>query len=115
MPVCRRGGPGQGCWLASASTPTTPNEVVVLYAVRFGLPSTALTDGSSSQSGVLQPLPVCSVGVNPAVDAFAGLIGPGLYQINLTIPAGTPSKDNSIGCTFKGASTPDGDQIAVGQ
>ena len=115
MPVCRRGGPGQGCWLPGASTPTTPNEVVVLYAVGFGLPSTALTDGSASQSGVLQPLPVCTVGSNPAVVAFAGLIGPGLYQINLTIPAGTPSKDNSIGCTFKGASTPDGDQIAVGQ
>jgi uncharacterized protein (TIGR03437 family) len=98
-----------------ASTPATPNEVVVLYAVGFGLPSTALTDGSSSQSGVLQPTPVCSVGGNPAAVAFAGLISPGLYQINLTIPAGTPSKDNSIGCTFNGASTPDGDQIAVGQ
>lgn len=98
-----------------ASTPAKPNEVVVLYAVGFGLPSTALTDGSSSQSGVLQPLPVCSVGSNPADVSFAGLISPGLYQINLTIPAGTPSRDNSIGCTFKGASTPDGDQIAVGQ
>src|ERR1017187_8148682 len=115
MPVCRRGGPGQGCWLPSASTPTTPNEEVVLYAVGFGLPSTALTDGSSSQSGVLQPTPVCSVGGNPAAVSFAGLISPGLYQINLTIPAGTPSGDNSIGCTFQGASTPGGDRITVGQ
>ena len=81
----------------------------------FGLPSTTLTDGSASQSGVLQPLPVCSVGSNPAAVSFAGLISPGLYQINLTIPPGTPSRDNPIGCTFKGASTPGGDQIAVGQ
>ena len=98
-----------------ASTPAKPNEVVVLYAVGFGLPTTALTDGSSSQSGVLQPLPVCSVGSNPAAVSFAGVISPGLYQINLTIPAGTPNGDNSIGCTYNGASTPGGDQITVGQ
>jgi uncharacterized protein (TIGR03437 family) len=98
-----------------ATTPAKPNEVVVLYAVGFGLPSTPLTGGSSSQSGALAPLPVCSVGGNPANVTFAGLIGPGLYQINLTIPPGTPSKDNAIGCTYNGASTPAGDQITVAQ
>lgn len=97
-----------------ASTPAKANEVVVLYAVGFGLPSAALTSGSSSQSGVLVPAPVCRVGTNPAVVSFAGLISPGLYQINLTIPNGTPPLDNPVGCTFKGASTPVGDQIAVG-
>ena len=98
-----------------ASTPAKAGEPVVLYAVGFGLPSTSLTDGSSSQSGSLQPLPVCTVGNNPAAVAFAGLIGPGLYQINLTIPTGTPSKDNSISCTANGATTPADDQITVGQ
>ena len=71
------------------STPAKPGELVVLYAVGFGLPATTLTDGSSSQSGSLQPLPVCKVGGNPVSVAFAGLISPGLYQVNLTIPVGT--------------------------
>ena len=62
-----------------ASTPAKPSEVVVLYAVGFGLPLTPLTDGSSSQSGVRQALPVCSVGSNPAAVSFAGLLSPGLY------------------------------------
>ena len=94
------------------STPAKVNEQVVLYAVGFGLPTTPLTAGSSSQSGSI-PLPVCSVGTNPATVAFAGLISPGLYQINLVIPPGTPSKDNSISCTTGGASTPVGDMITV--
>ncbi len=95
------------------STPAHPGEAVVLYAVGFGPTSPAITGGSSSQSGVLDPLPVCTVGDNPATVAFAGLISPGLYQINLTIPLGTPAKDNSIRCTAKGAQTPTGDMISV--
>lgn len=97
------------------STPAKAGEPVVLYTVGFGLVSTPLTDGSSSQSGSLQPLPVCKVGGNQAAIAFAGLIGPGLYQINLTIPQGTPSTDNDISCTANGATTPAGDKITVGQ
>ena len=68
------------------STPAKPNEPVSLYAVGFGLPTAALSNGSSSQSGSLATLPVCTVGGNPAAVSFAGLISPGLYQINLTIP-----------------------------
>jgi len=97
------------------STPAKPGEPVVLYAVGFGLPSTSLTDGSSSQAGALTPLPVCKVAGNQVAVAFAGLIAPGLYQINLTIPQSTPSTDNAITCTANGATTPAGDQITVAQ
>jgi len=43
-------------------TPARPNEVIVLYGNGFGLPSTALTEGSSSQSSRLPDLPVIQIG-----------------------------------------------------
>ena len=98
-----------------SSTPAQPGEEVVIYAVGFGLPSTSLTAGSSIQSGSLPALPVCTVGTNAALVAAAGLSGPGLYQLNVIIPAAASSGDNPIGCTYGGAATPAGDLITVGQ
>jgi uncharacterized protein (TIGR03437 family) len=95
------------------ATPATPNEVIVLYAVGFGLPSTALVNGSAIQSGSLPTLPVCAIGGNPAAVGFAGLISPGLYQLNVTVPASAASGDNIVSCTYGGFSTPTGDLISV--
>ena len=95
------------------TTPAKPNEVVSLYAVGFGLPAGALTNGSSSQAGSLATLPVCTVGNLAAVVSFAGLISPGLYQLNLTIPAGIGDGDQSVSCTYGGSSTPGTDKITV--
>jgi uncharacterized protein (TIGR03437 family) len=97
------------------STPAKPNELVTLYAVGFGLPSAALTNGSSSQSGSLATLPVCTVGGNASAVSFAGLVSPGLYQLNLTIPGATSNADQSISCTYNAASTPATDKITVHQ
>ena len=96
-----------------SSTPATRREVIVLYAVGFGLPSTALTNGSDTQSGSLPTLPVCSIGGLQATVGFAGLISPGLYQLNLTVPGATLAGDNPISCTYGGFSTPVGDLISV--
>jgi uncharacterized protein (TIGR03437 family) len=98
-----------------ASTPAKPGEEVVIYAVGFGLPSAPLTAGSSKQSGSLPALPVCTIRTSAAAVAFAGLISPGLYQLNVIIPSATPSGDNPIGCTYGGSATPAGDLITVGQ
>ena len=98
-----------------ASTPAKVNEQIQTYAVGFGLPNTPITLGSASQSGSLSPLPVCTIGGNSATVAFAGLISPGLYQLNLIVPAGTPTGDNSVACAYGGLSTPPGDLISVGQ
>ena len=97
-----------------ASTPAHSGEEIVVYAVGFGLPSTALINGSAAQSGALPVNPVCTVGGNAAAVVFAGLSGPGLYQLNLTIPAGAANGDNPIRCTYGGAITPAGDLITVG-
>ena len=96
-----------------SSTPAAAGEVIQLYAVGFGLPQTSLVDGSASQSGSLPVLPGCQVGGVPADLAFAGLTGPGVYQLNLTIPATAANGDNTISCTYSAATTPVGDLITV--
>jgi uncharacterized protein (TIGR03437 family) len=47
--------------------------------------------------------------------AFAGLISPGLFQFNVTVPAATAAGDQPVVCTYNGASTPAGDLISVQQ
>jgi uncharacterized protein (TIGR03437 family) len=97
------------------STPAQDNEQIQTFAVGFGLPSTPITAGSANQSGSLTPLPVCTIGGNGAQVAFAGLISPGLYQLNLTVPSATPAGDNPVACTYGGSGTPAGDLISVSQ
>lgn len=97
-----------------SSTPAQPGEEIALYAVGFGLPSAALVNGSSTQSGQLPALPMCTLGSHAASVAFAGLTGtPGLYQLNLTIPSAAANGDNPVSCTYGGSATPAGDLIAV--
>ncbi|MGD1091114.1 MAG: protease pro-enzyme activation domain-containing protein [Bryobacteraceae bacterium] len=96
-----------------SSTPAKPGEVIELYAVGLGLPSAPLVNGSAAQSGSLPVLPMCSLGGNSATLAFAGLISPGLYQLNLTIPAAAANGDNLVSCTDDGLTTPAGDLITV--
>jgi len=96
------------------STPATPGETIILWTVGFGLPVTPPANGSASQTGSLPVLPVCQVGGHAALLTFAGLNGgPGLYQLNLIIPATAANGDNAIGCTYNGAKTPTGDIITI--
>ena len=96
------------------STPASRNEVVVLYGTGFGLPSAGLTLGSSSQSGSLATLPVCKIGTDNAPVTFAGLIGPGLFQLNLTVPnTAATTGDRPVTCIYNGATTPAADLVTV--
>ncbi len=99
--------------LYPTSTPAKPSEQVVLYAVGFGLPATALVNGSSTQSASLALLPSCQVGGMPAGVVFAGLITPGLYQLNVNLPSTVANGDNAISCSYGGLSTPAGNLITV--
>jgi uncharacterized protein (TIGR03437 family) len=96
-----------------ASTPAKAGEQIVIFGSGFGLPNGAISAGSSSQSGSLPTLPVCTVGTDPASVAFAGLVGPGLFQLNVTIPTTAASTDDSISCSYKGSSTQPGNVVAV--
>ena len=96
-------------------TPVAPGETVVLYAFGFGPPSTPLVNGSSSQSGSLPVFPTIQIGGTQANVSFAGVILPGLYQINVTIPPTAANGDTTVTCSYGGFSTPAGDLITVQQ
>jgi uncharacterized protein (TIGR03437 family) len=95
-----------------STTPATGGETVILYAIGFGLPVTTLTEGSSSQSGLLAAVPACNVGFVHASTTIA-LIAPGLYQLNLTVPQGLKSGDNTVSCSYAGATTQSGALLGV--
>jgi uncharacterized protein (TIGR03437 family) len=102
--------------LSSPGYPFTPahrGEIVVLYAFGLGLPASPLVNGSSLQSGSLPNLPQVQIGDADANVLFAGVISPGLYQLNVTIPLNASTGDNRIVMTYNGQSTSAGNRIAV--
>jgi uncharacterized protein (TIGR03437 family) len=97
-----------------ASTPAKPGEQIAIYGVGWGLPTTPLVNGSSTQSGAMPYIPSCQVaGAN--ANAAIALISPGLYQLNVTIPSTTLSGNQPITCTYNGVATQAGAFIAVQQ
>ena len=91
-------------------TPARPGETIVLWANGFGLPTTALTEGSSTQSS---PLPGTAVWSNWKVESLIYrfrqlVVTPGLYQINVTVPASVPDGDNAVSVSYKNVQTPIG-------
>jgi len=69
----------------------------VLYGTGFGPTNPEIPNGKLvTVPAHLKTLPVITVGGSKAEVAFAGLTGPGLYQINVTIPAATPDGDAQV-------------------
>lgn len=99
-----------------ASNPAAPGETIVVYGSGFGIPAgAAIAAGSSAQSGAYSPQPTCSIsGVNASV-GFAGLVAPGLVQLNVTIPSTAANGDNPIACTIDGLTSPAGNVVTVQQ
>jgi len=99
-----------------ASTPAAPGETIIVYGSGFGIPpGTTITGGAAAQSGQYSTLPSCTIGGTNAPVGFAGLVGPGLVQLNITVPTTAPSADNPIACTFGGVATPTGNVLTVQQ
>lgn len=94
-------------------TPARAGETIILYAFGLGLPATPLVNGSSAQSGSLSALPKVQIGGATATVSFAGVISPGLYQLNVTIPLNVASGDNKIMLTYDGETSPSGDLVTV--
>lgn len=94
-------------------TPAHSGETITLYSTGFGLPVTTLIAGASTQSGQLPSLPTVQIGGAPAEVVFAGVISPGLYQLNVTVPATAASGDNALAVSYDGYTSPLGILIAV--
>ena len=104
---------GPASLFSGQSTPARPGETIVLWANGFGATSSPVVPGAPTQSGTLSPLPVIRIAGQPVPVVFAGLVSNGLYQINVTVPAGTPAGDQSISASYNGFSTQAGVLVNV--
>ena len=105
----------------AALTPAKPGEFVALYATGLGLTDPAFAAGSVVNQIARGAFPV-SVTLNgvplPARDILYAGAAPGyagLYQINIQVPAGTPSGNLPVGLSIGGLSTSAGAFLAIGQ
>jgi len=93
-------------------TPARPGETIILYGSGFGLPDTALIEGSATQFAVLAP-PEIRIGGVPATVASSAVVSPGLYQFNVVVPPAAADGDNAVTAAYVGFMTPAGTAIAV--
>lgn len=95
------------------TTPAHEGETVVAYANGLGPVSVPVVGGSLLQSGTINPLPLVTVGGIPASVLFAGLISPGLYQINFVVPSGIKPGENSVTMTLGSTTSPTGTVLTI--
>jgi uncharacterized protein (TIGR03437 family) len=95
------------------STPASPNETIILYANGLGPTSPAVVSGAVTQSGTLPQLPVVRIGGITVTVSFAGLVSPGLFQLNVVVPATVPAGDNALTGTYNGLPMQSGVILAV--
>jgi uncharacterized protein (TIGR03437 family) len=84
----------------------TAGDVIELYGTGFGPTTTSVMPGLvfTGAYPTSNKVTVTIGGVAASV-SFAGLVGPGLYQMNVTVPSGLTSGDNTIIATAGGYST----------
>ena len=112
--------PTAACWgrrrcprPATSSRLPGRGETILLFGDGFGLPSTALTEGSAAQTGSLPSVPRITIGGQEAAVTYAGVVSPGLYQFNVIVPDSVAAGNNPVICTYANAGTPAGSVIAV--
>jgi uncharacterized protein (TIGR03437 family) len=94
--------------------PVMAGETLILYGVGFGPTSPNVPAGKAFSSAAPTNSPVTvTIGGVPARVAFSGITSAGLYQINLTVPAGIGSGDQALVATVNGVQTAGGPVVAV--
>jgi uncharacterized protein (TIGR03437 family) len=97
------------------TTPAQPGETIVMYANGFGPTTTPVVSGSVSQSGMLSPTPVITIGGVAATVSFAGLVAPGEFQFNVIVPPSLANGDQPTIAMYNGLTTQLGTLITVQQ
>jgi uncharacterized protein (TIGR03437 family) len=100
--------------LITATAPAAPGETIALFGTGFGATNPAAVDGQL-QSGIagLIASPTITIGGTSANVLFAALVGTGLYQINVTVPAGLPDGDAAVVATILGTKSPSGATVTI--
>jgi uncharacterized protein (TIGR03118 family) len=95
-------------------TPAAPGETIVLYGTGFGVTNPATPEGQLITTPLpLATLPTVTVNQVAAQVPFAGLTYAGLFQINMTVPASTPSGDVPVVALVGTTTSPGTAVIAV--
>ncbi|MDQ6676684.1 MAG: TIGR03118 family protein [Acidobacteriota bacterium] len=86
------------------SSPAKAGETIVLYATGLG-PVNPVLEGMlvTSPAPVTTTLPTVTFNGAPATVTYSGLSSSGLNQINVTVPSGTASGDQTVVLTIGGA------------
>jgi uncharacterized protein (TIGR03437 family) len=97
------------------STPAQPGETILLYGTGFGptnppLPTAQLVTAAEPLANSVQ----ISIGGVAATPSFTGLVSPGLYQFNVTVP-NVPNGDAAVLATIGGVATETGVSVTVQQ
>jgi uncharacterized protein (TIGR03437 family) len=104
---------GPAALYPGASTPARPGETIVIYANGFGPTSAPVQSGSVTQSGALSPVPLIRIGGVTAAVSFAGLVAPGEFQFNVTVPSTLANGDQTVTATYAGSATQSGSLITI--
>ena len=100
--------------LIDAVHPAQPGESILVYGTGFGPTNPALVGGQmlTRPAALVNSVAVWIAG-QPAELLWAGLVAPGLYQLNFRVPAAAPAGDLPIMAELGGARTQDGVFLVV--
>lgn len=95
-------------------TPASAGETIALYATGLGATNPATPNGQTlTGPALLAVSPSVLIDGVPISVSYAGLIAPGLYQVNAVVPAGLSSGDHNIYVVMGGYPSPGGVFLAV--
>jgi uncharacterized protein (TIGR03437 family) len=94
--------------------PAKPGETILLYATGFGPTTPPVPTGQLVTTPAPLPvLPSIKIGGTPAAVEFGGLVSPGLYQFNVTVPTNLTTGDAPVLATLGGAATQTGVSLPI--
>jgi uncharacterized protein (TIGR03437 family) len=99
------------------SSPAKPGEAIILWGTGFGPANPAVSAGRVfTGAAVLANKVTVTIGGQPATVDFAGIVGAGLVQINVHVPASINSGDAPLVATVGGVSSQSGaNMIPIGK
>jgi uncharacterized protein (TIGR03437 family) len=96
-----------------ASAPAKPGEIISIYGTGFGPGTLPIPDGVLITTAIPLTGVTFTIGGVAASSTFVGLVGPGLYQVNVTVPASLADGDAQIVATVGAATSPVGPLVSV--
>jgi uncharacterized protein (TIGR03437 family) len=88
------------------ASPARPGEVITIWGTGFGPANPNVPAGQVfTGANPLQTMPTATIGGQPARIQFAGVVGAGLVQFNVEVPAGAGDGDAAVVLSVAGVST----------